>query len=84
MKSQSQYLVIYKDSTEARNKYFGPFSSVDMAEEFVETLPTPLIGGSKTWKHVSPYTHQEAVIARQSILRQRTHGSYLRELVNTH
>ncbi len=77
MKTQSQYLVIYKDSAEARNKYFGPFTSVEMAEQFVSILPEPILGGVKTWNHISPYTHDEAMLAREVILRQRIHGSYL-------
>lgn len=77
MKHQAQYLVVYKDSTRAPNKYFGPFVSPEVAQDFMEGLPTPLMGGGKTFKHMSPYTYDECGIARDVILRVRTHGSYL-------
>lgn len=71
MISQARYVVIYKDDAHTRNRYFGPFITVSVAEAFLSTLPRPLPGGAKTWKTIEPYSHSEASLARDAILRNR-------------
>lgn len=81
MKEQSQFIVIYKDSATARNQYYGPFVSDRMASDFMDTLPEPLNGGLKTYKSMSPYTYDEADLARDVVLRQRSGKSEVDKVI---
>lgn len=80
MLANSRYIVIYKDSATARNLYFGSFVSQSYAEHFMDTLPDPLEGGTKTFKSLQPYTHNEDTLARDVILRKRAHGDLIDSL----
>lgn len=71
MKGQSQWVVIYKDSTDARNLYFGPFVSDTLASTFMGSLPNPMAGGSKTYKQMSPFEYDEIRLACEYIMRAR-------------
>lgn len=59
MIAQPRYIAIYKDSETAKNLYFGPLMSINVAEQFLSGLPEPRLGGYKTYKPISPYMHDE-------------------------
>jgi hypothetical protein len=71
MISTPRYVVIYKDDSQARNQYYGPFTSERTAAEFCDTLPDPVDGGVKTFKPVQPYTADEAELVASRILNKR-------------
>lgn len=71
MKDQPQYVIIYKDHATARNRYYGPFVSDSLAEDFMSDLPEPLPGGLKVYKLVSPFTFDEARLASMEIMQSR-------------
>jgi hypothetical protein len=68
MAKSPTYLVTYKDSANARTLYFGPFHSLDLAEEFSKGLPNPLKGGSKAYHVTQPFTFSETSIVTDLIL----------------
>lgn len=67
MKNHPQYIVIYRDSTRARNRYYGPFISETMAERFVDCLPEPQQGGQKLYRLIRPFTFEECSLATMEI-----------------
>lgn len=77
MTHQNRYIVIYKDSPKVRSMHYGPFVSPALAESFMNELPEPLEGGMKMLRVLAPYTYFEHTIARDVILRKRTHGDLL-------
>lgn len=62
-----RFLVIYKDNGETRNRYYGPFASASIAQDFMNDLPKPALGGLKTFKMIEPYTSEEVKSAANSI-----------------
>lgn len=74
MLNASRHLIIYKDSPDARNLYFGPFVSDRLAYDFMDALPTPRQGGNKVVKLLSPYTSDDAHLAVVAIMSQRSNG----------
>lgn len=87
MTHQARYMVIYKDGPDDRNRYFGPFVSITLSEQFLDLLPEPLPGGNKVWKPVEPYTQSDAVFAREAILRSRERKDLpevIRDIVRHH
>lgn len=79
MLTTTRHIVIYRDTLKDRNRYFGPFVSDTMAYDFCDALPTPLEGGYKYVKNLSPYNHEEARLAADVIIRRRRDG----DLYNT-
>lgn len=71
MQDSIRHIVVYRDNSKSRVKLYGPFVSLTMANDFMETLPSPMLGGSKSVKFISPYTHDEASLAAETILRER-------------
>jgi hypothetical protein len=71
----SRQIIAYKDASNARVKYFGPFASEVIAYEFSEALPAPLEGGYKLVKHLSPFGAHEADLAHATIILQRDPSS---------
>lgn len=66
-----RYIGVYKDGPSSRIRYFGPFVSQAITEEFLNDLPEPLPGGAKSWKPLQPYMHHETGEATRSIMEER-------------
>lgn len=71
MKTQFQYITVYKDSAKAPVHCFGPFVSESLALTFMEDLPEPLPGGTKSVKLLSLFAGHEVVEAGEQIIRER-------------
>lgn len=67
-----QYLVIYKDSAKAKQRFFGPFVQPSIADNFASRLPSPLEGGHKIIKHTEPQTYDEATRVAFQLVAERT------------
>ena len=67
----TQYLVYYKDSPKAVGRYFGPFASIEIANRFLDELPTPLEGGSKGYRLTQPFTSSDTSIIRDLLSQER-------------
>lgn len=68
----TQYLVVYKDSKGAKQRFFGPFVQPSIAQDFAEHLPSPLEGGHKLIKHTEPQTFSEAQRVAFQLVSDRT------------
>lgn len=68
---QTSHLVVYKDSSKAQTRYFGPFVSIEMATKFMDELPQPICGGLKDFRTVQPFTASDTQIIRDLLEAER-------------
>lgn len=71
MTKQISQLVIFRDGRQKPTRYFGPFVSSRIAQEFADDLPAPLEGGYKLIKPTQPFTQNEGTIVREKLLSER-------------
>lgn len=71
MKDHLHHIIAYKDSKSSKLILFGPFVSDNIANDFLDTLPEPLEGGSKSLKPLSLFQATEAQSAHDQIMRER-------------
>jgi hypothetical protein len=50
-----RYLVIHRDTAHGPPRYFGPFVSVQVAEQFCDDLPATQLGGRKHVRMLEPF-----------------------------
>lgn len=65
------YLVIYRDGPKAPTRYFGPFVSVGIADDFIAALPEPKEGGMAKYVSTQPFTAHEANRIADLLLAER-------------
>lgn len=65
------YIVGYKDSEDAKVRYFGAFVSESVADFFIAALPEPLEGGFARVVPLQPFTAQEGFTVSRMILAER-------------